>query len=446
MARVDLDAARPPSDVTESEDAWTAEDIEAVLGILANFDAYKLGPGVWFALDPTANFTAAHGDHVLALRLQPLLPHGPNTLLPMLKAHVGKKLQAASFLKALSPHRDDPAASTSPLAVFRGISTRHGGRFACIAFGAEPSTTPDEQLEAEDAAASSGSSLKASHDAIASSLRRKTLRSEGPAAVMPSPPASARTSTSFVPTPQEEVPAAAVSSRLSVASVLEALNAPKPYCNADGQRLPSSLLSRSFQTGLEGMSATSAGRRQLMQAASAVVFHALSLLAPSPLATAAALAQLPRRGTPDGLRGAISQSTMPRGPRLSQMLAEQPAVQSLVRSYICTAQRNEKAHVKAQVLAPLSRQFSRRSFNDLFGCMLKEAKLKPITLHVWRGAAWHEKMWGAGQTPLLTQTERWQIRGVGDLQSMPHPKLVAAVEFLASSANLRQRWRRRRSC
>ena len=80
-----------------------------------------------------------------------------------------------------------------------------------------------------------------------------------------------------------------------------------------------------------------------MQAASAVVFHVLSLLAPSPLATAAALAQLPRRGTPDGLRGAISQSTMPRGPRLSQMLAEQPAVQSLVRSYICTAQRNEKA-------------------------------------------------------------------------------------------------------
>ena len=436
MARVDPDAARLTSAVTESKDAWSAEEIEAVLGILANFHAHKLGPGLWFALDPTANFTTAHGDYVLAHRLQPLLPHGPDTLLPMLKDQVGKRLQAASFIKALSRYRDDPAASTSPLLVFRDSSTCHGGRVACIAFGAEPSLTPDEQLEAEDAAASSVSSLKATHDAIATSLRRKTLRSEGPAVAMPSSPASARTSTSFVPTPQEEAPAAAASSHPTVASILAALKAPTPYCSADGQRLPSSLLARSFQTGLEDMSPTSAGRRQLMQAASAVVFHVLSLLAPSPLATAAALAQLPPRGTPDGLRGAISQTTVPRGPRLLQMLSEQPVVQSLVCSYICTAQRNEKAHVKAQVLAPLSRQFSRRSFNDLFGFMLREAKLKPLTLHVWRGAAWHEKMWGAGQTPLLTQTERWHIRGVGDLQSLPHPKLVAAVEFLASTANL----------
>jgi len=309
----------------------------------------------------------------------------------MLKDQVGKRLQAASFIKALSRYRDDPAASTSPLLVFRDSSTCHGGRVACIAFGAEPSLTPDEQLEAEDAAASSVSSLKATHDAIATSLRRKTLRSEGPAVAMPSSPASARTSTSFVPTPQEEAPAAAASSHPTVASILAALKAPTPYCSADGQRLPSSLLARSFQTGLEDMSPTSAGRRQLMQAASAVVFHVLSLLAPSPLATAAALAQLPPRGTPDGLRGAISQTTVPRGPRLLQMLSEQPVVQSLVCSYM---------------------------------------------LHVWRGAAWHEKMWGAGQTPLLTQTERWHIRGVGDLQSLPHPKLVAAVEFLASTANL----------
>ena len=56
------------------------------------------------------------------------------------------------------------------------------------------------------------------------------------------------------------------------------------------------------------MTAASGGKRQLVQAAAALTYHALAALAPEPLETAAALARPPRRGAGDALRQRLCES------------------------------------------------------------------------------------------------------------------------------------------
>ena len=218
-------------------------------------------------------------------------------------------------------------------------------------------------------------------------------------------------------------------------SALKGLGVTNPFVDANGVRLPNSVLDRSFQSGLHletGMSPRSGGRRQLLQAASVLVYHVLSLLAPDPLLTAAALAEQPRRAStmPDPLRVALSEPKVPKGRALLELIAEHPIVLSLVHSYICAEQRKEKMSAKAQILAPLTAGYSLRLFNECFAFQLAEAKLGPLTRYSWQYAKWHAAIWLSGQTPAISSTKKWHLKGAGDLGTLPHAKIVAAVEFL----------------
>ena len=129
------------------------------------------------------------------------------------------------------------------------------------------------------------------------------------------------------------------------------------------------------------MSATSGGRRNLMQAGSVAVYQ-LDALAPDPLATAAALSATPKRSRPDssagaGLRSALATSTPPRGRRLLDLIAQSPMAKSLVYSYICAEQRKEPVRVLAQILSPLTAGYSLRIFNECFEFQLGEAGVGP---------------------------------------------------------------------
>ena len=153
--------------------------------------------------------------------------------------------------------------------------------------------------------------------------------------------------------------------------------------------------------GLSNMSATSGGRRNLMQAGSVAVYHVLDALAPDPLATAAALSASPKRSRPDssagaGLRSVLSTSTPPRGRRLLDLIAQSPMAKSLVYSYICAEQRKEPVRVLAQILSPLTAGYSLRIFNECFEFQLGEAGLGPLTRYRWRYAKWHACIWLSG--------------------------------------------------
>jgi hypothetical protein len=181
------------------------------------------------------------------------------------------------------------------------------------------------------------------------------------------------------------------------------------------------------------MSAGSSKRRQLLQAAAAVTHWALAALAPEPMVTAAALTEPPKRAGTDPMRTALSKSKPPTGRRLMQLLSESHLAQSLVRAYICAEQRGEKVSVKAQILAPLTTQYSLRVFNECFVATLNAGGCGLLTRHVWRFGKWHEFTWGAGTTPAVSQTEKWRIKGVVELCALPHPKLVCAVEFIVDN-------------
>jgi hypothetical protein len=176
--------------------------------------------------------------------------------------------------------------------------------------------------------------------------------------------------------------------------------------------------------GLEAMSPTSGGRRELITVASVAVHVVLSLIAPEPLATAAALA-VPRQRNVDPLRAALATSAQPKGRRLLDLIAASPMAKSLVHSFIAATDRKERAAAKAQILAPFTRQYSLRIFNECF-----EADGIRVTRHEWGTARWHEAVWRAGQTPPLTTTPKWRLAG--------HDAMIEAIDFLTNDQSLQQ--------
>ena len=111
-------------------------------------------------------------------------------------------------------------------------------------------------------------------------------------------------------------------------------------------------------TGLSEMLPSSGGRRQLVQAAAALIFHALGVLAPEPLETAAALTQPQKRGQRDALRQRLCANREPTGRALLELVARSPLARDLVHSYVSASQRKEKMMAKAQILAPFTAQYS----------------------------------------------------------------------------------------
>ena len=136
-----------------------------------------------------------------------------------------------------------------------------------MAFSAsEPQSTPAQQL-APESERPQPAALATVHAALAAASRRAALRSAGPSSDVQMPPAPP------VPVPTPATPA--LPRHKTLGELLHILGVPKPWLDAAGTPLTATLLSRGFQTGLDGMAEGSGGRRQLLQAASALVYHAL---------------------------------------------------------------------------------------------------------------------------------------------------------------------------
>ena len=83
--------------------------------------------------------------------------------------------------------------------------------------------------------------------------------------------------------------------------------------------------------------------------------------------------------------------------------------------------------VKAQILAPLTAQYSLRAFNECFEVVLADAG-GPLKRYHWHFARWHNATWLAGQTAPQSATPRWRLKG--------HSMLLKAIEFLTSGEHL----------
>lgn len=218
---------------------------------------------------------------------------------------------------------------------------------------------------------------------------------------------------------------------MTLREILASLHVSPPYLDAAGAQVSARLLNKRFNKGLgapelSGMSTTSGGRRELLAVASMAVHAVLSLLAPEPLATAAALAAPRQRNVDaDPLRAALITSAQPKGRRLLELIAASPLAQSLLESWQAATARKERAATKAQILAPFTRQYSLRLFNECFQVQLEGVV---ATRHDWSTARWHEATWRAGQTPPTTTTPKWRLAG--------HVNFIKALDFLTDGENL----------
>ena len=216
---------------------------------------------------------------------------------------------------------------------------------------------------------------------------------------------------------------------MCAAEIFDALGFQRPFCDAAGRALRPGLLLKRFHTAYSDMTSTSGGRSELLLAASAVVHAVLALLAPDPLGTAAALA-VPRRHRridADPLRKSLVTAAQPKGRQLDELIAGSPVAQSLLMSYLATVKRKEPVAVRAQILSPLTSQFSLRTFNECFEVQLATAG-GPLKRYIWRHARWHAAVWLAGQTPPVSSTPVWRLKG--------HDATMEAIEFLTSGEHL----------
>jgi len=147
--------------------------------------------------------------------------------------------------------------------------------------------------------------------------------------------------------------------------------------------------------------------------------------------TAAALAERPKRTKQaDPMRFTLSEPKAVGKPQLLDLIAKSELARELVYSYVCAAQRKEPWAVKAQILSPFTAQYSLRLFNESFEPQLRECG--PVKRYGWWFAKWHGAIWLAGQSAAKSSTQRWRLKGAGDLATLPHAKIVLAVEFLCS--------------
>lgn len=134
------------------------------------------------------------------------------------------------------------------------------------------------------------------------------------------------------------------------------------------------------------------------------------------------------------MRLALSAPKPVKGRALLDMIAASDLARDLVHSYVCAAVRKERWAVLAPILSPFTTMYSLRLFNEIFELQL--GKSGRVTRYGWRYAKWHGRIWLSGQAAPRTSTQKWRLKGAGELGTLPHAKIVAAVEFLTSSDHL----------
>ena len=139
-------------------------------------------------------------------------------------------------------------------------------------------------------------------------------------------------------------------------------------------------------------------QRELTRVASTAISAVLAMLNTEPLELLASLAAPQHANAHDDpQRSALKASAKPKGRDLLQLIAASPLAASLVHSYIASTQRKEPMAVRAQILAPLTQQYSLRMFNECFDIELEG--IGGVTRYSWMFARWHCHVWKAGQTP-----------------------------------------------
>ena len=401
--------------------------LSRLVEVLAHPEKYNLEPRVWFALNAPASLVASHPAHTLAARLG--MHNQLERLQDMLREAFGANVRAhtiANKLNAIrSCERSMRSTPNSERLLVSKTSTMSLGirKVSWIAFGeTNLASSPSDQLAADSRLPQPSSASRTLQMIICHNQRNTRCNAEK------------QTDNGELPLPSSTPTA---QPRSSLRELLLALGRQAPFCDASGEPLPDWLLDRSFHIGIDEMTDTSEGRRHLLRAASALVFHALDALTPAPLTTAAALAKAPKRDDTgkDPLRLAISAPNPPQGRKLLKFLAAQPMSQSLVTSYVSASRLQQKMAVKAQILAPFTSQYSLRMFNECFELELKECG-GPVTSYSWKYAKWHAAIWLPGQCSLESQTKRWRLKGTGELNNLPPYQVVRAVEFLCSPENL----------
>ena len=263
--------------------AVSAEEKILVLTTLANPERNGLDSLTWFALTPSEALCREYAAHCLPALLAPVLSDAvlERSLLE-LRITGPSALRAETLAKLLLKYRDE---GLEPLIVAKTSTSYRSHRVHWVSYGErEPSSTPDAQLAAN---ARGEACLAKTHRAL---LARRPQTRGGPSQEQ----AEQRQEEMRNAVPDAPAPRA-VARRLSLGAILAALDVPKPYLDPSGAPLPAQLLSRTFETGFEQMSVNSGGRRQLVLAASTAIHHVLRALAPDPLATAAAVAEPPKR-------------------------------------------------------------------------------------------------------------------------------------------------------
>lgn len=469
-----------------SATAVIAAGQDGLLHVLANPERFGFASGVWLAINAADDLVGSHASHTLAGRLG----ISSADLASMLDgALFGPGKGATSISRELNRRRD--CGTHLLVTVKRTTQSDANRRTQWLAFGVlDLSTDPLTQLKAHTIApahnsdvlqpspvhetmqavvdhaerlrtdeAASAAADRVAADASLAEERRRSLRGIADPAEPTMPPAETMALHAELARLREEnarlreentrlhqaatsgedqASSSGATTFLSLGAILQALGMRKPFRDADDRPITAGLLSWSFSTGLNEMAASSGARRMLVSAASVAVHAVLSRLAPDPIATAkAVVAPLRRNAQPDAMRLALTSasSNVPTGRPLLELLAASPLAQSLVISWAAAKVRGERVAVQAQILAPLTQQYTLRLFNECF-----ESELAPIggplKRYTWWYARWHAHVWLAGQTPAQSSTQRWRLKGAGDANSLPHALIIAAVEFLTSDEYL----------
>lgn len=413
-----------------SSEQRLSSDVKQLLYALANPEWSHLGFGIWYAIDPSNQLMEQYEDHCLALRL------GITSAELLSRLGLAKlgTMKAASWAKMLNLARCD---TLSRLDVRTELTKARFGKVRWVQFSRMEldlqHATTDPLMQVAEVCPSRLQPVAAAK--TSGHLRRMRERERRKRSLRDSSRSPSR-SPGVQGSPgggQEQLPPPPPPSlpRLTPREIFTRLGLPAPHANSAGVRLRDSLLDKRFHLALSEMAITSGGRRELVAAASAVVYAVLSVLAPAPLETAAALA-VPRQRSvaADPLRLSLVSSAQPKGRKLLDLLAEQPMVLSLVESYIAATTRKEPMAVRAPILAPLTAQYSLRIFNECFEVQLREAKLGPVKRYSWRFARWHAVIWLAGQAAPPSRTERWRFKD--------HQLRLKMIEFLTSESELQQ--------
>ena len=388
---------------------------DGVLRVLTHPTMFAFKSGIWYAINPPDDLVNQAPEHTLAGRL----------------GLSQAALHAQLVVLGLGQNREATWKKTIGASIFFekiAIGTRPNVHF--IAFGIQPLFSPKDQIKPLSLLAQPAVVSK-SIDAVAKLKRPRVASPEAqrkPAAATAAAASSAAASAASSSIAASGAGTPAPRRSKTLAEIFDALGCERPFLDSAGKALRPALLTRRFLTAYADMAPGSGPRAELLVVASAAVHAVLSLIAPDPLGTAAAIAvPRQRRVDADPLRKALVTAAQPKGRQLDKLIAGSPLAQSLIKSYRATVQRKEPMAVRAQILAPLTAQYSLRVFNECFELSLGPAAW-PAKRHVWRLSRWHEAVWLAGQTPAASATPTWRLKG--------HEAILEAINWLTCGENL----------